>query len=48
MHPVVPVEAEKSSIGLSVVRCGTKVNAIPGLCILEFDRRLNPNEARGV
>jgi|YelNatPaOPRAMG01_1025707.scaffolds.fasta_scaffold04439_13 succinyl-diaminopimelate desuccinylase len=38
-YNVVPEEAKKSSISLGIIKCGTKVNTVPELCTLEFDRR---------
>lgn len=42
--PVVPEAARRASLAATVIEGGTKVNTVPDLCRVRFDRRLVPGE----
>jgi len=42
--PVVPPEAQTSSLTPTIIQAGVKVNVVPDECVVKFDRRLIPEE----
>lgn len=43
-YPIVPDEARHSSLTPTVIHSGLKVNIVPDVCVVRFDRRLIPEE----
>lgn len=44
-YPVQPVECKKSTLSLTTIEAGTKVNTVPNICKASFDWRLIPEQS---
>ena len=45
VYPIMPMECRKSTLTITTINAGTKVNTVPNSCIASFDWRLIPEQS---